>query len=294
MKMKKIKHPSYEITINSVNCQLELWVDDILFFEEKGKDTEEFGSGIGVNIPFNPVLLKNGEHYFVVKILPPYGSDKLKNRTEVKLKIIISDSDSIYYSKAEREKLEDIELLRMETPWGGLDEGINYPFYELKGEFTVDMLPFELVGWSKSVHLGDEDEKKLFQEVFAFYQQLHALMKERNAVKFETLQEEKEQLISKAFYYDYHVDIKKEPMYIAMVEDRKNAFSELFAEEGLELVPLNPAELKLLIQAHGKLVSLVRHDNTPALRFNDPKNGGEVEMEIRLHRKAPGTPLSII
>lgn len=289
--MNNIEHPSYDISLTTVNCRFEFFINDILLYSFK-PDDESLGTGQLVDIPLNSTLLKNGLHAFSIKLLPWINEKFVNNYSYAEITGSISDTDKIYIPKTQRD--EDIKLFKVETPWKKLENDISLPFFELRGEFEAAMLPFELKGWSDSVDLKKETERKLFEEVFSFYQQLHALIAQRNATKYDELFREKEALISKAFYYDYHVNEKKDPMYTAMVNDRKNATKELFAEEGLELIPLVVSELKLLFQAEGKLVSLVRHDNTPALRFNDPKNDGEVEMEVRLHRKTKGSALTII
>ncbi len=286
-----IKHPSYDIYVRSANCNYEIYINDVLVFINLSNPIE-LGTGTGVDIPMNTTILKNGQHKIKARVLPRIGMKNIDNYCFLELEFLLANTDKIYIPKNQRK--EDIELLKIQTPWKKLEKNINLPFFDLEGEFEATMLPFELVGWTKSANLKDEDEKQLFKEVIAYYQELHAILKKRDAVKWEKLHEEKEALISKAFYYDYHVNEKKDPAYTAMVKGRKNATAELFKEDGLDLVPLVASELKLLIQAEGRLVSLVRSDNTPALRFNDPKNEGEVEFEMRLHRKQKGSKMSII
>lgn len=289
--MKKLEHPSYDIYLRTASLKFELWANDILLYSFKPIDDSE-GTGLGIDIPLNSTILKNGSHSIKMKLFPWNKEHFINEESYAEFTVSIVDTDKIYIPKSQR--LPDTKILQIKTPWGGLDKNVNFPYYELKGEFKADLLPYEIVGWYESSDLKKEDEKKLFADVLRFYQQLHSLMAQRNATIYDELFKEKEDLIHKAFYYDYHVKEKKDPMYTAMVEDRKNATKELFSEDGLELLPLNPSELKLLFQAEGKMVSLVRHDNSPALRFNDPKNEGEVKMEVRLHRKTKDSSLSII
>lgn len=282
--MNKIKHPSYRLYIRSVKCKFDLYVDDILI-EQFRPDDDESGRGLNGSVPVNSTILKNGIHNFKGRLFPWHDKNMVTNESYLELTVSIIDQDNFP---------NKIKLLIIKTPWQDSGEVINTPFFDLKGKFEATMLPFEIEGWTKSVNLAEEDEKKLFKETLAYYQELHAILQKRDAVKWDKLHKEKEDLIDKAFYHDYFVSVKKDPVYKAVLEERKNATAELFKEEGLELVVLNPTELKLLVQAKGRLVSLVRIDNTPALRFNDPKNEGEIEFDMRLHRKQKGSNLSII
>ena len=141
-----------------------------------------------------------------------------------------------------------------------------------------------LDGWQNSIDLNKIDKAILKNKVIEFYSQIHAVLKEHNTSKFLELSKEKEDLQTKAFYFN---SIRKQEI--------RDSIISLF-NKNLEVLPLNPDELKLEIFGYGKLVSLIRTDGSSALQFKRNNTEGErnIELEVKLHARSLEKGLSII
>lgn len=171
----------------------------------------------------------------------------------------------------------------IESPWGGLSEGIKHTNFEISTEIEVD-LPFEVAGWEGSLDLSKENEEQLFNEVLAYYEQIRMVLQEHHASNFLEMAQAKMKIQETTLYFD---------------EARKKSFltgtSKLF-DQKLEVEALNPENLKLEIMGYGKLVRLMTLDNTQPLKFKspNPERQGAIEMEIKLDKPETGKDFRII
>lgn len=273
--MNKFEKPYYTVD-PTIYCSGSILVNDVPVIDWYGIETKEGGFGGG--IPINHVLLQTGIYKVVGKMYPRHG-----NKTLTEEEILYID---FYCAEGIVGKTKETRISfhpKLESPWDGLSENINYPYFEIATEIEVE-LPFVLDGWQNSVDLLKIDEKELFNKVLAYYRQIHAILKEHNAVKFLEISQEKMKLQETAFYFD---------------EARKESFREgalaLF-NQNLEVEPIIEGELKLEVMGYGKLVRLIKKDGSQPLQFKSPdtKKQSNVELEVKLHMRSIEKGFSII
>jgi len=274
--MNKLDKPLYTIDPH-IYCSGTILVNDVPVIEWYGDQTIGRGGSIG-DIDINNVLLQSGKFKVVGKMFPRKG---MKTLTENETLFI-----DFYCAEAEPDKWKFSMYKfhpKIESPWGGLSENINYPYFEIATEIEVE-LPFVLDGWQNSVDLSKLDKDILKEKVLEYYRQIHAILKEHNASKFLELSKEKQRLQEQAFYFN---------------EERKQSFraslTALF-NQNLELEPLNEQELKLEFMGYGKLVRLIKIDGSQPLQFKspNPKEQSNIELEIKLHIRTLEKGFSII
>ncbi len=273
--MKKLIYMS---TVNTLGCQYELWCNDIIVHQLKGGENVTHTTSWQTHPPLNAAILKDGEYTVTLKLFPKCGKqifkEQIMEKVAAALDIYVIDQDNWQ---------EETYILKLKTPWNGLMEKIELPYYELKGTFKAEGLPFEIEGWTNSVDLSEWNEDTLLEEVFVYYKQLYTILEVGDASKYLEITKERDDLLATALYYN------------ETLKQRDNdALVELFKEKALDLQPLNINEMKLVIMGHGKLVSLQRLDGMPALHFKAPNNKGEVKMEIKLHMRSKEKGFSII
>jgi hypothetical protein len=172
---------------------------------------------------------------------------------------------------------------KIEAPWDGLSENINYETFGITTEIEVE-LPFVLDGWQNSMNLDALGKKDLFREVLQFYNRMHKALSAHNVSDFLELSKDKMKLQEEAFYYS---------------EDRKKSFyssaTELF-NQGLSVEPLNEHELDLQIIGNGKLVRLMKKDGSQPLQYKSPNidEQSNIAFEVKLHMRNKDNGLSII
>ncbi|MDO6519035.1 hypothetical protein [Zobellia uliginosa] len=269
--------PYYSI-YQRFGCSGELYVNDVLVYSFFGDRTQEGGSTGAV--PINNALLESGKYKVIGRMFPRFSNETITEEDYMSLDFHVAEAEGpLGTMKKTRYKFHP----RIEQPWDGLSENINYPVFEIATEIEVE-LPFVLDGWQNSVDLSKMKEEKLFEEVFAFYNQLYLVMESHNVGKYLELSKEKMKLQEKAFYFS---------------EERKASFQkgamQIFGQE-LQMVPMKKDELRIQVMGHGKLVRLVRLDGTEALKFKspDPENHSDIEFEVKLHKRDAKKGLSII
>ncbi len=267
----------YYTLYGTLYCSGIVYVNDVVVAKWVGDETKGTG-GFSGEISINQSLLQSGKYEVKVIMLPRKGSVTLSEEEAAVLDFYLADLDEGKW-KESRHKFHP----RIESPWGGLDEGINYPVYELVTEIEVE-LPFILEGWQDSVDLKEIKEKNLFDDVLAVYRQIHSVLKSHNVSKFLEISEDKMKLQEEAFYFS---------------DERKKKFREsalsLFNQK-LTPLPLNRDELKIEIMGHGKLVRMVRLDGSSALQYEslDPDKQGNIEFDVKLHKRSEKKGFTII
>lgn len=275
-----MKNPYYELYPN-LNCSGIVLINDVPVFSFLGKDTNE-GIMDG-SVPINHVVLQSGKYNVTGKIFPRFGQKTLTENDGMEISFNVSDIDNwketkhSFFPQLSTPEASFDRNNKVTSPLKGL------PYFEIKTEIEIE-LPFVLDGWQNSIDLTKLDETVLKQKVIEYYTQLHAILKEHNASKFLELSREKEELQTKAFYFN---SIRKQEIRDSII----NLFNK-----NLEVLPLNPDELKLEIFGYGKLVSLLRIDGGSALQFKRNIAEGErnIELEVKLHVRTLEKGFSII
>lgn len=280
MENNKINNPYYELYPN-LNCAGIVLVNDIPVFSFVGEDSKD--GILDGSVPINHIILQSGKYKVIGKIFPRFGQKALTENDGMEINFNLSDIDNWKETKRSfLPKLTSPETFfdkdnKITSPIKGL------PYFEIATEIEVE-LPFVLDGWQNSVDLSKVDKTALKQRVFEYYLQIHAVLNEHNASKFLELSKEKEDLQTRAFYFN---SIRKQEIRDSII----NLFNK-----NLEVLPLNENDLKLEIFGNGKLVSLFRLDGSSALQFKRNKDEGErnIELEIKLHARTAEKGLSII
>ncbi|WP_062054640.1 hypothetical protein [Aquimarina longa] len=275
MKKNYLDNPYYQLRHNSY-CTTEIYVNDVLISTFKGEETRGRDRSTGF-IPINQVVLQSGTYKIVGKMKPRKGEESLtEDNAYLGIEFYVCNSKDWDNTLTQFHP-------KIESPWDGLSENINYPTFEISTEIEVE-LPFVLDGWQNSEDLSEIKEEDLFAEVLSTYRQIHAVMASHNVTKFLELSKEKMALQEQAFYFS---------------EERKKSFmngaTELFNQK-LEIVPLDASSLQLEIMGYGKLVRLIRIDGSAALQYKSPdsKTQGNVEFDTKLHMRSKEKGFSII
>ncbi len=294
MESHDYKKPWYELYTN-VGCSGIIYVNDIYVNKYFGKKTKD--GFLGGQVPINQVLLQSGKYKVRGVMFPRYGENTLKG-SKMAIDFDLSDVDFETYGRGRWKETNHEFRTSIESPDGEYvpnpDPNAEYgnmyvspldklTTYVLEAEIEVE-LPFVIDGWQNSVDLSKQDKNILFKDVLAYYRQIHALLKEHNAVKFLELSQEKMKLQETAFYLN---EEKKEGL-------RQDVLS-LF-NENLEVEPLVESDLKLELMGYGKLVRLIKLDGSEPLQFKSPniKEQSNVELEVKLHMRTIEKGFSII
>ncbi|WP_043706352.1 hypothetical protein [Tenacibaculum ovolyticum] len=275
MKLHDFEKPYYTIYPH-IYCSGIIYINDVPAITWLGEETKE--GGFGGDIPINQLVLESGKHAVKIVMLPRINKKTLTEEETFFADFYLSDVSPGRWKETSHKFHPKIE-----SPWNGLSEGINYPIFELKTEIEVE-LPYVLDGWQNSQDLTEIKEEILFRKVFSHYQQIHAVLAEHNVSKFLELSKEKMQLQEQAFYFS---------------EERKKQFYEgalsLFSQN-LKVEPLMKDELKLQIMGYGKLVRLIKLDGSEPLQYMSPniENQSNIELEVKLHMRSEEKGFSII
>lgn len=234
------------IYIDNMECQFEIFVDDVLLFKAMGEITKG-GGGISGSYDINQLLLTSGRHEVKVRMYPKqplFGEEGYVNLTFSHFK----DRDL----RTERYNLEmngknGIHLDQLDKQWQdeqgefGTDNYVDahykpkqplplkgLPYYEWRSTFEATV-PFELTGWRNSVNIKKEaeDEKDIRSELLLEYKRIHEIVKKRDVAAYLQLVKEREELTTKTLYYR---DSEK--------KQRENEFVKLLQDENYEVEPL--------------------------------------------------------
>lgn len=165
---KTEKRTVYGMDLN-VPGPYELYINDI-------SARKDYGAGMhNTFIEINPYVLKSGKYSFVLKLLPmpsELAKGGIQPSTLEFLKVAVSRYEKTGDQRQSQsfEKINSYPIPKINAP---------VPFYEVKGEFTVD-LPYELEGWSNGQDLSKMDKDELEKKVLAFYEKMRNSLNEGN------------------------------------------------------------------------------------------------------------------
>jgi hypothetical protein len=262
--------------INYLSCSTEILVNDIPIYKNlNGKDK----AGESFSFQINEYLLKSGKQELKIRIFPTSNEKDISNSS-------ISNSSNlnlnIIYGDPKTQKIKDYQTaINYETNNSKINP--HTPFIEIKKEFYIHELPYELKGWSESVSLTKEDKNKLQSEVVQFY----------NDFKDNYISKDIDQLSSKIYKRELE---KSEANYFNKKEDTQKISNSLLKEINTVQTMLPIENYKMVFYGNGKVVALVRIDN----EFRgESVIIGETEdnynfYPIYLHRPTSRAPLEVI
>lgn len=187
--MKKITNPIYSI-YPTIFCSGSILVNDVPVRDWYGERTKK--GGFTGDIPLNNVLLKSGTYKVEGRMLPRYGQEFITEEEWMRIKFF-------HYENGEFKTKQPYPPI--ESPWGGLSEGIKHTNFEISTEIEVD-LPFEVAGWEGSLDLRKENEEQLFNEVLAYYEQIRMVLQEHHASNFLEMAQAKMKIQETTLYFD--------------------------------------------------------------------------------------------
>ena len=267
------QNPLYSI-YPRIYCSGTVLIDDVPVVDWYGDETKE--GGYGGDTMINQAILESGKYWVIGKLFPRKGKTTLSNEELMAIEFFCAEKTNWKNSRVQFSP-------KIESNWDGLTENINHPYFEIRTEIEVEV-PYKIQGWKESVNLKDVEEKKVFDEVYHFYQKIHNVLQNHNVSEFLKMSSDKLALQEEALYFD---------------DARKNSFldgaKQLFNQK-LNVLDLNIADLKMEIIGNGKLVRLLRLDGTQPLQFESPnlEKQSNVEIEIKLHKKSEKGEFSII
>lgn len=261
--------------INYLSCSTEILVNDIPIYKNlngKNKAGESYSAQI------NEYILNSGKQEITIRIYPT-SNDKdvlnasILNSSNLKLNIVYGYSN---------QKIKDYKTsINYEVDNSKLSS--NTPFIEIKKEFYIEGLPYELKGWSESIVLKDEDKNILESEVLKFYK----------GYTDNFVSKDIDELSRKIYKREFE---KSESNYFNTKEDSQKIFNSLLKEINTVQTILPLEKYKMIFYGNGKIVSLIRIDD----EFRgESAIIGETEdnynfYPIYLHRPKLGKPLEII
>ncbi len=282
MKPKFIK-PAYIISMNAINCQLEVKCNGINVFEYKSKASAK-GGGMSISVPINHLLLENKKFDIVATVLPAHNKKALEITSYAKIEILMLD----YIAPTKT----SIKLFQTETPDQSTDNPNispkipikGLPLYKLKAFSSAEILPFKLIGWQKSISLIDYNSQSLLLDAFNYYQKIESIINQKNANKFMEITSERDKILETTYYYG-----AKE------IERERLMLREIFNESGLNVIPFSLRDIEIeFMGKDSQLIRLKRRNGLPVLMLYNPLNQKTVKLDIKLHKKNLNSPLSII
>jgi hypothetical protein len=264
----------YYIHVNSMQSQFEVFVDDVSVFRWIG---DWAGNGGNATIPINSILQQNEQHELKVRMFPLNGETQLD---EAYMKV-----DFYVYPK--RNMDEEVRFKTVESH-DQLNKELaakisKLPMYEFRDTFEVSNLPAECEGWKNSVDLSEEDKEQLKTELYDYYNEIHAILKEKNVDSFLKLIEPREKMIDAMHCFD-ETDI-----YF-----RTNEIMSTINSDDEQIQPLPPMEATTLqFYGYGKLVTLLDMKGRGVIQYID-KSENLSALDFRIHRKKLGDKLEVI
>jgi len=294
------------IYIDNMECQFEVFVDDVLLLRIMGPITKS-GGGITGDHDINQLLLTSGEHDIKVMMYPKFeqaffGEEGYVNltfshftRETFKKPVYFSDmnaNNGIHIDQSEKQWIEKWD----EENQVGYDGDYvskqphkfkGFPAYEWHKTFNAEV-PFDIVGWRNSIDLykEQEDEKKnIRNEVFNEYKKIYELISKRDIQAYISLVKEREELVTQTLHYRENEKKMRQEEFVKLIQD-----------PDYELEPMYEETFKLDFQGYGRLVSLVNKvDGEGIIRLKNTKNPDDsVYLDFRFQRKSKQEKLTVI
>ncbi|QNK62205.1 hypothetical protein H7F33_16920 [Pedobacter sp. PAMC26386] len=279
---------NYHAEIQIGGCAFEVLINDMPVYKYAGND----GSGsIGLSAPINNNILKSGPQTWEVRVFPPEVKGKRLTALPEGVKIELSVEALKFRTDGVDNVSEPVKLI--ETPKKDKDGKQIYadagkPLMVYKGTFLAKV-PYELKGWSESVDLSKEDEKKLKTELVLEYEKYRNWIGHNESVKIAQSLLSSEKETAQSLFYDK-----------ALNDEYIKTFNESWGRAGITMYPLE--NYKMVYSGNGKMVTLERIDHLydPALAgwYILKKDSAEDRrlktFYLNFHRPKTGAPLEVI
>lgn len=258
-------NPIYEMSIDSRECAIDLMVNDMPCFSNFA-----YG-GMAVDWPVNTALLRSGQQFFLLKILPYADESIINKKAFVSLKIVVRDAYDGSKSKVVVSNFEPVDFSKFEN---------EVPEYELSDKFAAE-IPYTHRGWTSSQIVSNENLSELRSEIDKFYFNLLTIFKTKNLSKYNELNAERFDELCSSFYLNSSEVKKREATLIPQ-------FSGVIQKENIE-------KYDLKFYGEGKLVGVNIPFEPVGLKFDsDREEDGFIYEQALFHRKEKGGKLLLI
>jgi hypothetical protein len=263
---KMNEQPIYTLAISVANPH-EVYLNDMALIKDYNKGSSNFET------PLNNFILKSGVQNLKIILLPEEGKTVVD-----KSGIDYVDVKIYRYSKGLSEMNPENRTL-IETI--NLKEFKEIPIVAKEVEFNASV-PYELIGWSKSVDLSKENQEVLKKEVVTKYEELRKIFEIKDINKWVKMTNNREEELDTAFFFsefDITDERNEDANYIKSIK---------------KMLPIE--NYKIITCGRGKIIKMERIDSSlkgeSVLQAVSEKTTRI--YDIFLHRPLPNAPLEII
>jgi hypothetical protein len=258
-----MKEPFYQLELKTSGCFIELYINDVLFF-----NSYELGA-LAIDLPINNFILESGKQKFTFTVLPLETGKNIIHQATVEINISVKEANISYPEK--------LNVYATKTP---SFEDKDLPVFAFS-DFFEAKIPYKLTGWKNSLSLKEESKSDI----------LKALEMEQN--KIIKILQAKDAKAYKAYHIDRLNDQNKS-FYNTQNEIKENEDS-FFVGIPEKFKPIDFNEYHLEFYADNKLVAVRKIKDSPGFVFvsENEKEYGFTEMAI-YHRKTKDAPFTII
>lgn len=180
--------PFYLAEIQSSNCQVELFINNVPCFDHYNK------GGVAVDWPINEYLLNSGRQLYTIKARCFDDEEAIHKLATINLKITLRDAFDFSIPK---------KVIKQHLEISFQDK--NTQIYE-SGDFFEAELPYALDGWKNSfsfsdyIHGENVVKDRLLNELSEYYDIFHQIIKNRDLKKYNSINSQRFEEITTAFY----------------------------------------------------------------------------------------------
>jgi hypothetical protein len=294
------------IYIDNMECQFEVFVDDVLLLKVMGEVTKG-GGGISADNDINQLLLTSGVHEVKVRMYPKLNNPTFGEEGYLNLKFsyftretfkkpVYNESmnahNGIHIDQQEKQWMEKWDQENQVGYDGEYvakqhDKFKGLPAYEWHRTFTANV-PFDLTGWRNSVNLSKEQEDgkiDLTDELLRAYKNIYEIIEKKDVASYMKLVAEREDLITQTLFYTENEKILRADEFVKLVNNPE-----------YEVEPMLKETFQIDLQGYGKLVCLVhKADGEGIIRLRNKKDPDDkVYLDFRFQRKHKGDKLTVI
>lgn len=257
------EQPIYTLAISVANPH-ELYLNDMPLIKDYNKGSSNF------EIPLNDFILKSGIQNLKIILLPEEGKTIVDKSgiDYVDVKIYRYSNGLSDMNPEKRTLIKSINLKEFK----------EIPIVVKEVEFNV-IVPYELLGWTKSADLSKENQEVLKKEVVTKYEELRAILNNGNYEGFLKENKKRDSEVDNCFYNDLEAQNEDEEFLKDRISKSKNNMLEL-------------KEYKLVFYGNKKLIALENKRGKSSLCGDNGKT--IFTYFILLHRPSPNAPLEVI
>ncbi|SHK06846.1 hypothetical protein [Pseudozobellia thermophila] len=253
--------PFYKIKFSSTSCNFEIRINDMPVFSYV--DT----GMISTQYPINHLILKSGNQGISLKLWPQKSQANLTEHSKLQISILVNDT-------SEPSNIPT-EVYVFQTPL--FDKPI--PLFEYKTNFKATV-PYLLKGWTDSSIL--QINQSLTDKVFAFYNNIHTILKEKDFVAYKKIYLTKLKEVDTSIY--------------SSQADTDSEWEELVTflnDPEMQIAPISK-NASLFLYGDEKVISLQQPNLEPALFFENKTKKTQYQIPLFLHKPKESDRLEVI